>query len=88
MGTPSTYSTDTWEGVGEKHAAEIEIETKTWGNALIPIQKLVFNWSKVQPEHQDFLYSPGDINGQPRLRNPTKDPFNNTHTFNGSHTFS
>lgn len=37
---PRTQSTDTWEGVGEKQPAKTEIETKTWGKALIPFRHL------------------------------------------------
>lgn len=59
----STQSTDAQRGVGEKHLAKIEIETRILGKTLIPIQRLGLNWSKMHSEHQDFLYSPGDTNG-------------------------
>lgn len=77
----STQSTATWESVGEKHPAEIEIETKTWGETHIPVQRLGLHWSRMQPEPQDFLYSRGDTDGQPRLRNPKNDSLDNTHPF-------
>lgn len=78
-----TQSTDARKGVGETHLAKIEIETKIWGKTLIPIQRLELNWCKMQSEPQDFLYSPGDTNGQPKLRNPTKGSLDNTHLFPG-----
>lgn len=60
---PSTQSTDTREGVEEKHPSKIEIVTNTWVKTPISIQRFGFNWSRMQPEHQDGLYSPGDTKG-------------------------
>lgn len=79
----STQSSATWESVGEKHPADIEIETKTWRKMLIPIQRLRLNWSRVQ---HHFLYSPGDTCGQPKLRNLKKYSWDNTHPFMGDLT--
>lgn len=80
--SPSEHqSTATWESVGEKRPAETEIEMKTWGETHIPVQRLRLHGSGMQREHQDFLYSPGDTDGQPRLRNPKKDSLDNTHPF-------
>lgn len=52
---PSTQSTDIWEGVGEKHAPKIEIETKTWEKTLIPIQRLSFNCPGYSLSNKSFF---------------------------------
>lgn len=75
--SPHTQSTDTWEGVGEERPAKIEIETKTWGKAPIPIHTLGFNWSgcslsiKTVFIHQVTLMAP-------KVEKPYKDSLDNT----------
>lgn len=79
---PRTQSTDTWEGVGEKHPAKIEIETKTWGKALIPIQTLGFNWSGYSPGVKTVFIHQVTLMAA-KVEKPYKDSLDNPYCLNG-----